>query len=86
MSTELKGKPQCTPAENSQPAIGVPTTCRCCGGTLDAKSQETGLPDKPTFWVVTCWNKSCSLCGYTRSAASYPTFDLTPYLEKVEVS
>ena len=86
MSTEQKGQPPCTPAENSHPADSVPCVCRACGGTLEAKSQLTGLPDKPTYWFVTCWNPACALNGYTRSAASYPTFDLTPYLVKESVS
>ena len=66
-----------------QPAA-VPTICRCCGGTLDTQSQLTGIPEKPAYWLVTCWNPACDLCGYTRSAATYLTFDLTPYLATKE--
>jgi len=82
MSTRIKETTPCTPAENSHPAPDVPCTCRLCGGTLDAKYQRLGLPDKPGYWVITCWNKSCDLYGFTRSAASYPTFDLAPYITK----
>lgn len=67
------------------PDTGKPNlSCRCCGGALEAKYQPLGLPDKPGYWIVTCWNRACGLFEVTRSAGSYPTFDLAPYLEKVE--
>jgi len=81
-----KGQPLCTSAENSQPDSSVPCTCRACGGTLDAKYQPLGLPDKHGYWIVTCWNKACGLYTVTRSASSYLTFDLAPYLVKESVS
>lgn len=68
------------------PTADLPTTCRCCGGRLDAQYQRLGLPHKPGYWLVTCWETGCPLQGYTRSASTYPTFDLAPYLEKEHVS
>ncbi len=64
------------------PPADLPRTCRCCGGTLEAKQQLTGIPEKPAYWIVTCWNRTCGLFEVTRSASSYPTFDLALYLKK----
>jgi hypothetical protein len=64
------------------PTAEVPCTCRSCGGTLDAKFQATGLPDKPGYWLLTCWNPDCELKAVTRTALTYATFDLAPYLVK----
>lgn len=89
MSTSIKEKPSCNPAENSQPLplpAGVPTTCRCCGGQLDIKWQLNGKPNKAGYWILTCWNKTCGIYGITRSAPTYLTFDLAPYLETEQSS
>lgn len=77
MFTGTQEGSKCAPAENSQPVC----TCRRCGGTLDAQYQVLGLPHNPGYWFLTCWNKSCALYSVTRSASSYSTFDLTPYLK-----
>jgi len=70
--------------QSPPPPVDLPCTCRVCGGALEAKQQLTGIPEKPAYWIVTCWNRACGLYSVTRSASLYPTFDLTPYLEKVE--
>lgn len=81
MSTQTKEVQSCSSGGNTAPA-SVPCVCRVCGGALEAKEQLTGIPDKPAYWIVTCWNRACALGGYTRSVATYATFDLTPYIEK----
>lgn len=68
------------------PPADVPCTCRACGGSLESKIQLTGIPEKPSYWLVTCWNPACPLNGYTRSAVSYPTFDLSLYIVKEQAS
>lgn len=85
MSTEVKGKPTCTRGENTAapiPPADLPTTCRCCGGRLDAKFQASYRSEKPGFWLLTCWNKACGIYSVTRSDLTYQTFDLAPYLAK----
>lgn len=68
------------------PPADLPCTCRVCGGALEAKSQQSGIPAKPSYWILTCWNRACGLYSVTRSAASYSTFNLAPYLEEVETT
>ena len=72
---------------NPRPPVpaNVPCTCRCCGGVLDAQYQPLGLPDKPGYWLLTCWNRNCGLHSVTRTALTYATFDIAPYLEKETV-
>ncbi len=85
MSAVVKGKPTCSRGENTAPSAvpaGHPTVCRCCGGHLDAQWQAAYRPEKPGFWLLTCWNKTCGLYAVTRSDVTYSTFDLQPYLVK----
>lgn len=86
MSTIKKGVQLCSPAENSQPASNVPCTCRVCGGTLDAQFQSDGKSATTGYYIVTCWNKVCGLYTVTRSAQTYPTFDLSLYIKEVPLS
>lgn len=69
-------------ADAPLPPADLPTTCRCCGGRLDAKFQASYRPEKPGFWLLTCWNKACGIYSVTRSDVTYSTFDLEPYLVK----
>lgn len=84
MSKLTKGVQSCSPAENSQPS-NVPSTCRVCGGTLDAQFQLSGKPNKHGYWILTCWNKGCGLYSVTRSAETYPTFDIYAYIKEASV-
>lgn len=57
------------------------TTCRHCGLPMEALWQSPLLPGRSGYWYLTCWNE-CALYGYTFTNNTYPTVDLTPYLEK----
>ena len=65
---------------NEYPA-DAPTICRCCKGDLEKKFQPALIPGRAGYWYLTCWNP-CALHGYTFTNNTYPTVDLTPYLEK----
>lgn len=82
MSTNQMEVKHVTPAENSQPASGVPCACRVCGGTLDAKFQSDGKSATSGYYIVTCWNKACGLYTVTRSQFTYFTFDISEYIKK----
>lgn len=85
MSTSIKEATYVTPAENSQPASGVPCTCRICGGTMEAKYQVPLLPGRSGYWYLTCWNP-CPMNGYTFTNNTYPSVNLAPYLTKEQAS
>lgn len=58
----------------------VPTRCRCCNGTLDAQFQMGLMPNRPGYYLITCWNEGhCILAGYTFSEHNYLNRDLTDY-------
>lgn len=82
MTTSIKEIEKCSPAENSQPAVeNQPCTCRKCGGVMEAKWQSPLIPGRAGYWLLTCWNR-CALNGYTFTNNTYPSVDLTPYLEE----
>ena len=63
--------------EQRKPLVGK---CRCCGGSLDVQWQPSIVPGKSGYFLVTCWDKSCTLEGYTLVDIGYPDMDLTAYL------
>lgn len=58
------------------------TVCRCCEQPLDAQWQQGLLPERPGYFLLTCWNKACAMHAYTLSDINYDLLDLTPYLIK----
>lgn len=69
------------PAHPTTPEPPV-TVCRCCGLPLDAQWQPGLLPERPGYFLLTCWNKGCGMHAYTLSDLNYQLLDLTPYLIK----
>lgn len=72
---------------NQQPPVpaDLPCSCRVCGGVLEAKFQLSGKPNNDGYWILTCWNKTCTLNSVTRSAQTYSTFDISEYIKEVSV-
>lgn len=65
--------------ENTEPQ--KPTVyCRCCGEIMDAIHQEAMMPGRPSYWLITCWNKQCKMEGQTLSERHYASIDLSKYL------
>ena len=55
-------------------------SCRCCNQPLTPLFQKGLLPNRPGYYLVTCWNEGgCTLYGYTLSARDYQTRDLSAY-------
>jgi len=88
MSALIEGVQSCSPADKNSHPLPLPAQqriCRHCNGELEALYQPPLLPGRSGYWYLTCWNP-CALHGYTFTNNTYPTMDLTPYLETEQSS
>lgn len=45
--------------------------CLNCNQDADVQWQESLLPHKEGYWLITCYNKACYMEGMTLSSSSY---------------